>query len=77
MNEIKNKGVNDVFICMVDGLKGFPEAITATFPKASVQTCIVHMIHNSLNYVGWKERKTVAKDLKYIYRAATDSEALK
>ena len=77
MNEIKNRGVNDVFIAVVDGLKGFPDAITATFPQASVQTCIVHMIRGSLNYVGWKERKAVAKDLKYIYRAANDSEALK
>ena len=75
MNEIKNRGVNDVFIAVVDGLKGFPEAITAVFPDTSVQTCIVHMIRNSLNYVGWKDRKAVAADLKTIYRAATAEEA--
>jgi len=71
MNELKNRGVADVFIAVVDGLKGFPEAITAVFPETSVQTCIVHMIRNSLNFVGWKERKAVASDLKLVYRAAT------
>lgn len=76
MNEIKNRGVNDVFIAVVDGLKGFPEAINAVFPDTQVQTCIVHMIRNSLNYVGWKERKAVAADLKTVYRAATQEEAL-
>ena len=76
MNEIKNRGVGDVFIAVVDGLKGFPEAINAVFPDTQVQTCIVHMIRNSLNYVGWKERKTVAADLKLVYRAATEEEAL-
>ena len=78
MNEIKNRGVNDVFIAVVDGLKGFPDAINAVFPETSVQTCIVHMIRNSLNYVGWKERKAVATDLKSIYRAETaDAAALR
>ncbi len=76
MNEIKNRGVNDVFIAVVDGLKGFPQAINAVFPDTQVQTCIVHMIRNSLNYVGWKERKAVAADLKTVYRASTDREAL-
>lgn len=71
MNEIKNRGVNDVFITVVDGLKGFPEAINAVFPEAQVQTCIVHMIRHSLKFVSWKERKIVAKDLKQIYRAQT------
>jgi putative transposase len=60
MNEIKNRGVNDVFIAVVDGLKGFPDAITAVFPDTHVQTCIVHMIRGSLRFVGWKERKAVA-----------------
>ena len=69
MNEIKNRGVNDVFIAVVDGLKGFPDAINAVFPETSVQTCIVHMIRNSLNYVPWNDRKQVAADLKTIYRA--------
>jgi len=59
MNEIKNRGVNDVFITVVDGLKGFPEAINAVFPEAQVQTCIVHMIRHSLNYVPWNDRKIV------------------
>ena len=69
MTEIKNRGVNDVFIAVVDGLKGFPDAINAVFPETSVQTCIVHMIRHSLNYVPWNERKAVAADLKAIYRA--------
>ena len=69
MTEIKNRGVNDVFIAVVDGLKGFPDAINAVFPETSVQTCIVHMIRHSLNYVPWNERKQVAADLKTIYRA--------
>jgi len=78
MNEIKNRGVNDVFIAVVDGLKGFPEAINAVFPETSVQTCIVHMIRHSLSYVGWKERKAVAADLKSIYRAeSADAAALR
>ena len=63
--------MNDVFIAVVDGLKGFSEAINAVFPDTQVQTCIVHMIRNSLNYVGWKERKAVAADLKEVYRAST------
>ena len=71
MTEIKNRGGGDVFIAVVDGLKGFPEAINAVFPETSVQTCIVHMIRHSLNYVGWKEHKAVAADLKSIYRAET------
>ncbi len=75
MNEIKNRGVNDVFITVVDGLKGFPEAINAVFPEAQVQTCIVHMIRHSLNYVPWNDRKIVAKDLKQVYRAATADDA--
>jgi putative transposase len=75
MNEIKNRGVNDVFITVVDGLKGFPEAINAVFPEAQVQTCIVHMIRHSLNYVPWNDRKIVASDLKQVYRAATADDA--
>lgn len=78
MTEIKNRGCGDVFIAVVDGLKGFPEAINAVFPEACVQTCIVHMIRHSLNYVGWKERKAVAGDLKSIYRAeSADAAALR
>jgi len=76
MTEIKNRGVNDVFIAVVDGLKGFPEAINAVFPETNVQACIVHMIRHSLNYVGWKERKAVAADLKLIYRSETAQAAV-
>ena len=59
MNELKNRGVGDVLIAVVDGLKGFPEAINAVFPQATVQTCIVHLIRHSLEFVSWKDRKTV------------------
>jgi putative transposase len=69
MNELKNRGVEDVLIAVVDGLKGFPEAITAVFPQATVQTCIVHLLRHSLDFVSWKDRKAVASALKGIYRA--------
>ena len=69
MNELKNRGVEDVLIAIVDGLKGFPEAITAVFPQTQVQTCIVHLIRNSLEFVSYKDRKAVAAALKEIYRA--------
>jgi len=75
LSELKNRGVRDMFIGCVDGLKGFPDAMQAVFPATAVQLCIVHMVRNSLNYVGWKERKAVALDLKQIYRAATVAEA--
>ena len=75
LTEIRNRGVHDVLIACVDGLKGFPEAIQSVYPKTQVQLCIVHMVRNSLNYVNWKERKTVAADLKLVYRAATVEEA--
>jgi putative transposase len=71
MTELKNRGLRDVYIVCTDGLKGFPDAIGTVFPKAQVQTCIVHLIRASLNYVSWKERKALAADLKPIYRAAT------
>jgi len=71
MTELKNRGLRDVYIVCTDGLKGFPQAIESVFPQAQVQTCIVHLIRASLNYVSWKERKAVAADLKPIYRAAT------
>src|SRR5919112_1551665 len=74
MNELKNRGVEDVLIAVVDGLKGFPEAITAVFPQATVQTCIVHLLRHSLDFVSWKDRKSVAAALKDIYRAV-DAEA--
>src|ERR1700754_2046956 len=69
MNELKNRGVEDVLIAVVDGLKGFPEAITAVFPQTMVQTCIVHLLRHSLAFVSWKDRKPVAAALKEIYRA--------
>lgn len=75
VTELKNRGVQDIFIACVDGLKGFPEAIEAVYPKASVQLCIVHMVRNSLNFVSWKTRKEVAADLRLIYQSATVEEA--
>ena len=75
VTELRNRGVEDVFIACVAGLKGFPEAIEAVFPKAQVQLCIVHLIRNSLNYVNQKERKSVAADLKAIYSAPTTDAA--
>jgi len=75
VNELKNRGLQDIFIACVDGLKGFPDAIEAVYPKAEVQLCIVHMIRNSLRFVPWKERKQVAADLKKVYHAATVEQA--
>jgi putative transposase len=75
LTELRNRGVKDIFIACVDGLKGFPQAIEAMFPQAQVQLCIVHMVRASLNFVSWKERKQVAQDLKSIYRAATEQQA--
>ena len=75
VTELKNRGVQDIFIACVDGLKGFPEAIETVFPKTAVQLCIVHMVRYSLNYVSWKLRKAVAADLRAIYSAATVAEA--
>ena len=75
VTELKNRGVTDIFIACVDGLKGFPEAIESVFPQTEVQLCIVHLVRHSLNFVGWKQRKEVARDLKLIYTAATEVEA--
>jgi len=75
LTDLKNRGVKDMLIVCVDGLKGFPQAIEAVFPLAQVQLCIVHLVRASLNYVNWKERKQVAADLKPVYRAATVAEA--
>ena len=75
VTELRNRGVQDIFIACVDGLKGFPDAIEAVFPKAVVQLCIVHMVRHSLNYVSWKRRPEVAADLRHIYQAATAEEA--
>ena len=70
MNELRNRGVEDVLIAVVDGLKGFPEAIAAVFPDATVQTCIVHLLRQSLAFVAYKDRKAMAAALKEVYRAA-------
>jgi putative transposase len=75
MNELKTRGVTDILVACCDGLKGFPEAIESAFPNATVQTCIVHMIRNSLRYVSFKDRKAVVTDLKPIYTAASREEA--
>src|SRR6266478_4671088 len=75
VTELKNRGVSDIFIACVDGLKGFPEAIETVFPKTEVQLCIVHLTRYSLNFVGWKQRGEVARDLKTIYSSATEVEA--
>jgi len=75
MTEIRNRGTHDVLIAVVDGLKGFPEAISAVFPAAQVQTCIVHLIRYSMQFASWKERKLVAAALKPIYRAETAERA--
>lgn len=75
LTELKNRGVKDILIVCIDGLKGFPQAIETVFPEARVQLCIVHMVRASLNYVNWKERKLVAADLKAIYRAASERQA--
>lgn len=76
ITSLKNRGVEDIFITCCDGLKGFPEAIEAVFPRAIVQTCIVHVIRNSLKYVGYGERREVAKDLRAVYASDTEEGAL-
>jgi putative transposase len=75
ITELQNRGVKDIFIACVDGLKGFPEAIESVFPQTQVQLCIVHMIRNSVRYVNWKDRKQLCADLKKIYTSATEQQA--
>jgi len=75
MTELKNRGIKDIYIACVDGLKGFPEAIEALLPKTEVQLCVVHMVRNSLRFVAWKDRKKVAADLKAVYQASTEEQA--
>jgi putative transposase len=75
LTELRNRGVQDILIALVDGLKGFPEAIQAVFPQAEVQTCIVHLVRHSLSFFSLQERKSVAAELRGIYRAATVEEA--
>src|SRR6516162_7750250 len=76
INELKARGVNDILIAVVDGLKGFPEAITSVYPQTLVQTCIVHLIRNSLAFVSWKDRKLILPGIKAIYRAENADMAL-
>ena len=76
MNDLRNRGVTDILIAVVDGLKGFPEAINSVFPKTTVQTCIVHLIRNSLSFVSWKDRKAIMPSIKAIYHAENADAAL-
>src|ERR1700751_3658834 len=76
INELKGRGVNDILVAVVDGLKGFPEAIATVFPQTLVQTCIVHLIRNSLAFVSWKDRKAILPAIKAIYRAENADQAL-
>ena len=75
LTELRNRGVRDIYLVCVDGLKGFPQAIESIYPKAQVQLCIVHLIRAALNYVTWQDRKKVAADLKSVYKAVTADEA--
>ena len=75
LTELQNRGLQDILIACVDGLKGFPDAINAVYPETRIQLCIVHMVRNSMKYVQWKDYKAVTKDLKSIYQSATEDEA--
>jgi putative transposase len=78
MNELRNRGTEDILLAVVDGLKGFSDPITVVFPDAIVQTCIVHLLRNSMDFASWKDRKALVAELKGIYRAtdATAAEAV-
>lgn len=76
MTELKNRGVQDILITCVDGLKGFPEAIASVFPHTNIQLCIVHMVRNSLRFVSWKDFKAVTSGLKRVYQSPTEEAAL-
>tara|TARA_R110001606_G_scaffold395569_3_gene568056 strand:+ start:4357 stop:5574 length:1218 start_codon:yes stop_codon:yes gene_type:complete len=76
LTELQHRGVEDILIACVDGLKGFPDAINSVYPQAQIQLCIVHMVRNSLKYVSWKDYKAVTTDLKQVYRSSTEDEAL-
>ncbi len=75
LTELKNRGLEDILIACVDGLKGFPDAINTVYPETCIQLCIVHMIRNSLRFVAWKDDKAVTRDLKAIYQAPTEEAA--
>ncbi|EMF80286.1 transposase, mutator-like family protein [Leptospira weilii serovar Topaz str. LT2116] len=72
LTDLKNRGVEEILIACVDGLKGFPDTITSVFPNAQVQLCIVHMVRNSLKWVSYKQRKELALDLKAIYQSPSE-----
>ena len=76
LTELQNRGVKDILIACVDGLKGFPDAINTVYPNTQIQLCIVHMVRNSLKLVPWKDYKAVTADLKRIYHSVTEDEAL-
>ncbi len=76
LTELQNRGVKDILIACVDGLKGFPDAINTVYPQAQIQLCIVHMVRNSMRYVPWKDYKAISRDLKRIYQSVTEEEAL-
>jgi putative transposase len=76
LTELQNRGVKDILIACVDGLKGFPDAISTAFPETQIQLCIVHMVRNSIKFVPWKDYKAVTSDLKKIYQSTTEEEAL-
>lgn len=76
LNELKKRSVADILIAVVDGLKGFPEALNAVFPETIVQTCIVHLIRNSMSFASWKDRKLIAQALRSVYRAETPAAGL-
>ena len=76
LTELKTRGLEDILIACVDGLKGFPDAIQAVYPKTHVQLCIVHMVRNSMKFVPWSDYKAVAADLKRVYQSATEDQAL-
>ncbi len=76
LTELHNRGLKDILIACVDGLKGFPEAIQSVYPQTHVQLCIVHMVRHSMKFVPWKDYKAVAADLKCVYQSVTEEEAL-
>jgi putative transposase len=76
MTELKNRGVEDILISCIDGLKGFPEAINTVFPKTEIQLCVIHLIRATLKYIAWKDMKSFMKDLKKVYGAPTEEAAL-
>ncbi|QDX31212.1 transposase [Dickeya poaceiphila] len=76
LTELKNRGLQDILIACVDGLKGFPDAINSVYPQTHIQLCIIHMVRNSLKYVSWKDYKDITSGLKAVYRAPTEQAAL-